>query len=92
MSKRWQPGDGLKPFVKALGDDPQAVRKLVEELERHAKESDTPREVLAERKQQLNDWLVDGLESAHRAGVRDWDSPAALRSFGFDAPDDGAEE
>lgn len=82
--QRWQPSPELRPFVKALGNDRDAVKKLFGELDRQAREAGIPSDQVRALKGGINDWVIDGLRRAERAGVRDWNSREAAECFGFD--------
>lgn len=84
MKKRWHPGNDLRPLVKLLGTDPNAIKTLREGLAMQAKAQNIPPEALRELEANINDWAISSIEIAQRRGVKDWDSPQALEAFGFD--------
>ena len=83
-NQRWRPSKAFRPFVKTLGTDKDATKKLFAELEREAKAQAVSREDVNRLKADVNDWAIRGLQEAERRGVTDWDSDAAAEAFGFD--------
>jgi hypothetical protein len=82
-NQRWRPSKAFRPFVKTLGTDKDATKKLFAELEREAKAQAIPREEVNRLKADVNDWAIAGLERAEKQGVTDWDSEQAAKAFGF---------